>query len=142
MFQRFNSLKERTVNIPVTEEMFRYLFSKQNIEGINKLSVSFEEEGIAFDGEVIKLMLPISFHILLVPFLATGRKLSFELKRIKPVNNNWINNKIFNGRTGITFENNILTIDLNQFEKIRKVPFGTIRNFQYTNKVIWCQIGI
>lgn len=93
-------------------------------------------------GEAKKMLLSTKFSITLQPVEVSGRKLSFNMVEMKPLNNEWIKQKIFNKLHSMVYNNGILTIDLNEIEKIRKIPVGKINKFEIKDKILWCTLGL
>ena len=136
------SLADKYIKIPITEEMFLYVFNKQNVEGIEDLTIEFAESTFQIKGSVKKMLIPIQFYIELKPKNANGRSLSFDIVELKPLNQDWIKKKLFNKPPVISYQDGVTTIDLNTFEKVKSIPVGTIKDFEIKNKRLYVSLGV
>lgn len=59
-----------------------------------------------------------------------------------PLNQDWIKKKVFNKLPFANYENELLQIDLNTFETVKKFPIGQIRDFKIEDDKMWVKIGL
>ncbi|HEY4549739.1 MAG TPA: hypothetical protein VIG98_05630, partial [Bacillus sp. (in: firmicutes)] len=82
--------------------------------------------------EVKKMMLKknVSFTITLKPVQLEKRTIVFELVEMKPVDMNFINNKIFSRPPFLEYTNRTINIDFNAWDIVKKVPVGNIKSYE------------
>ncbi|MCA1031368.1 hypothetical protein LCL95_10055 [Bacillus timonensis] len=136
------TFKDLSIPIPITSNMLLMLFKRVDVEGLSNFDVLIHDEKVCFRGTFKKMLLNIPFQIDLKPVGASERKLSFEICRMKPINVNWINEILFNRASGVSYHNSNVTIDLNEFDQIRNIPIGTIRDVEVKNDKIFVRIGL
>jgi hypothetical protein len=59
-----------------------------------------------------------------------------------PLNQDWIKKKLFNKPPFVNYQNGLLQIDLNGFEKVKAIPVGEIREFKIEDNKMLVRIGL
>lgn len=139
-------LKEKGISVPITSNMFSGILQSQTekfeFEGIYDLEVLFIDNYIKITGNAKKLLLKIPFKIELAPSKAEQRMVKFKIRSMTPLNQDWIKKKIFNKQPFVNYENELLQIDLNGFEKVKAIPIGQIQDFKIEEDKMWVRIGL
>ncbi|WP_042458994.1 hypothetical protein [Neobacillus dielmonensis] len=135
---------EKGVPISISQQMIHELIKKT--DKVKETSVVIAEDGITITGktEVEKLMIKkdISFLIKLLPVKMENREIHFKIEKFKPLNLNFLNKKIFHNPPFLSYDGNLIKMDVNGWEKVKKVPFGNIKNYELTDGKITLSIGI
>ncbi|MBM7572321.1 hypothetical protein [Aquibacillus albus] len=134
-------LLPRFVSVPIKKEMILYVLNRKKPKEINDLDVLFEDNYIIIKGKMKKMGLSINFSVKLLPIEMDGRMLQFRLMHLKPMNHPWLNKIIFN-RPPISLKKDIVSVDLNQIEKVKSIPIGTIKKIEIRNQMIWLGIWL
>jgi hypothetical protein len=134
------------ISVPITSKMFSSILKNQTEkiedEGIYNIEVLFIDNYIKVTGNTKKLLLNIPFKIELVPSIAEQRTIKFEIRSMTPLNQDWIKKKIFNKPPFVSYENELLQIDLNAFETVKEFPLGQIRDFKIKDDKMWMKIRL
>lgn len=141
LLQMKSKFEEKYVTIPIKAEMLLHLFRKQRIEGISNLDVSINNKSVVISG-IAKKVLDIVFYVEIIPIRAEGRKLYFEIMNMKPINQGWIKKKVFNKGPTVSYIEGLVCLDLNEIEKVKAIPFGTIRKMEVKANKLYVGIGI
>lgn len=147
LFQKAGGiLKDKSIPIPITSGMFSWMLETQTekieAEGLYEVEVLFRDNYIQVSGIAKKLLLKIPFSIELIPSSAEQRIIKFDIRSITPLNHDWIKKKIFNKPPYVNFENDLLHINLNGYEKVRAIPVGQIVDFKIEDDKMWVRIGL
>ncbi|MBM7690743.1 hypothetical protein JOC77_000146 [Peribacillus deserti] len=138
-----NKLGDRGINIPITADILKFMIqNKQPHESIHKMDVEFYESFLRFSGKAKKFLMEIKFEIDLQPLKAEKRVLFFEVKEMKPLNQDWIKSRIFNRPPLLSYIEGNMILDLNQLEAVRKVPLGSIKHFELKDDKLWVKLGL
>ncbi|MDT0160657.1 hypothetical protein [Bacillus sp. AG4(2022)] len=139
-------LKDKNISIPITSGMFSWMLESQTekieSEGLYNIEVVFRDNHIRITGTAKKLLLKIPFSIVLTPSSAEKRIIKFDTGSMTPLNHDWIKKKIFNNPPYVNFENDLLHINLNGFEKVRAIPVGQILDFKIEDDKMWVRLGL
>lgn len=136
------AVSELGVPIPITESMIKKALERAELEDISNLIVYFVDDTLVVEGKTKKLAMSISFSFVLRPQKSSGRQMFFDIVEMKPLNIGWINKKIFTQPPYVTCEENVICLDLNGFDVIKKIPVGTIQSFQIEGDKLWVKIGL
>lgn len=71
-----------------------------------------------------------------------NREIHFKNEKFKPLNLDFLNKKIFNNPPFVTYDGKIIKIDFNNWEKVKKIPIGNIKNYELAEGKILLTIGI
>lgn len=140
--QTVKKLENKFVSIPISEEMLLLTLKKQELKEVTNLELKLTEETIVISGIAKKLLMNIQFSIELKPLHSIKRQISFEVITIKPLNHDWIKQIILNKPPFLMYEKGIVTMDLNQIEKIKTVPVGSIKAFEVKEGKLWVSVGV
>ncbi|RBN37735.1 hypothetical protein DMN50_28960, partial [Priestia megaterium] len=90
-------MAESGVTVPISASMLMRIFQKQMTkqDQIQQFSISFQDSYIHVNGIIKKFLVRIPFSIVLEPLEAKERTLLFKIHEMKPLNQNWINYRIF-----------------------------------------------
>jgi hypothetical protein len=138
-------LEDKGLPIPITADMLLWMFRNQKNderESIHNIDVVFKDDFIRISGLVKKLLIQIYFEIDLKPLKAEKRILCFQVLRMKPLNQGWIKGKIFNRPPFLSYEDDILKINLDGVEKVRAVRVGNIKDFEIRSGKLWVKVGV
>lgn len=134
-----NKFKEKLMN--VSKNGFEIPISSANMEqligmklGNKDVKVEITPEHLVLHGttEVKKMMFKkdVSFKITLKPIKLDKRTIQFEIVDMKPVNINFITNKIFNKPPFVEYENQTIRVDFNAWDAVKKIPVGNIKSYE------------
>ncbi|MFY2253202.1 hypothetical protein ACOSZH_25225 [Priestia megaterium] len=137
-------LVDKGIYVPITADMLKLILQKQvnKNDKIYNLEVEFQEDFIRVNGTVKKLLINIPFALDLKPVKSKKRVLYFEIKQMKPLNQDWIKTKVLSKPPYLTYTKGSMTLDLNQVKKIKSIPLGTIQSFEMQNSKLLVKIGI
>jgi hypothetical protein len=126
--------------ICMSEELVNRLLHLQPLEGTSNLQCSFEGEHLVLTGTTKVMLVPVPFRLELKPLMAKGRRIQFEVIDLKPTLKESMKRKLLKDAEGVTYEDNKLTINFNENEIVRSIPFGKLAGVQIKDKVLWCKI--
>lgn len=137
-------LKDKGISVPITSDMLMQLLQKQidQNDNIYNFNIVFKEDFIRFSGSTKKLLLEIPFELDLKPLKSEGRVLYFDVKNMKPLNQDWIKSKILNKPPLLVYGKGSTQLDLNQVEKIQAIPVGNIQHFEIREERLWVKVGL
>lgn len=80
--------------------------------------------------EVKKMMFKkkVSFRMALKPVHTEKRTITFELIELKPIDRDFINQKLFNRPPIFEYDNRRIKMNMNAWNIVRKIPIGTIQS--------------
>ena len=141
-----NAIENKAITVPISASIFNTLIEKYPIEAINNASVAIQDGLLVVSGttSVKKLGFKkeLDFTISLKPVSANNRTLELELVSLKPLDFNKINQKLLQRPPVITYNNRLLSIDLNAIDAVKKVPFGQIKNFTVEESELLVTLGL
>lgn len=126
--------------IRMSEELVNRLLHLQPLEGTSNLQCSFEGEHLVLTGTTKVMLVPVPFRLELKPIMAKGRRIQFEVVDLKPSLKESMKKKLLKDADGVTYEDNKLTINFNDIEVVRDIPFGKLAGVRIKDKVLWCKI--
>lgn len=126
--------------IRISEELINRLLQLQPIEGTSNLQCTFEGENLVLTGTTKVMLVPVPFRLELSPVMAKGRRLQFDVVDLKPALKESMKKKLLKDAEGVIYEDNKLTVNLNEIEVLRDIPFGKLAGLRIKDKVLWCKI--
>lgn len=143
----FMDFKEKkAVDLPLNASVFEKILERQSIEDVENLQVKIEEGLLILEGDTkVKkygLSKNIHFTLSLKPVHAEGRALQFELKKMKPLDFSTVHKKIFHKPPVVTYDERVIQIDLNAFDKVKAIPIGHIKEIAIQNEQFIVSIGL
>ncbi|MDF0728891.1 hypothetical protein PY093_19960 [Cytobacillus sp. S13-E01] len=137
-----NKIEDKQVQIPINSEMILYILKKQEIEGISNLDVTITDDLMKISGIAKKMLLSIDFSFDLKPKSTSGRVITFEVVGMKPLNQEWIKNRVFNKPKVLSYHSNCISIDINEIESIKNIPVGKIKGFSIKDNKLLVGLGV
>lgn len=143
----FMDFKEKkAVDLPLNASVFEKILERQSIEGVEDLQVKIEEGLLILEGDTKVKKFGISknihFTLSLKPVHAEGRALQFELKKMKPLDFSTVHKKIFHKPPVVTYDERVIQIDLNAFDKVKAIPIGHIKEIAIQDEQFIVSIGL
>ncbi|MEB6113325.1 hypothetical protein SFB93_10180 [Kurthia gibsonii] len=143
----FMDFKEKkAVDLLLNASVFEKILERQSIEGVEDLQVKIEEGLLILEGDTKVKKFGISknihFTLSLKPVHAEGRALQFELKKMKPLDFSTVHKKIFHKPPVVTYDERVIQIDLNAFDKVKAIPIGHIKEIAIQNEQFIVSIGL
>lgn len=143
----FMDFKEKkAVDLPLNASVFEKILERQSIEGVEDLQVKIEEGLLILEGDTKVKKFGISknihFTLSLKPVHAEGRALQFELKKMKPLDFSTVHKKIFHKPPVVTYDERVIQIDLNAFDKVKAIPIGYIKEIAIQDEQFIVSIGL
>ncbi|MFJ7684065.1 hypothetical protein [Peribacillus butanolivorans] len=94
--------------------------------------------------EVKKMMFKknVPFRITLKPVHVEKRTISFELVEMKPIDRNFINQKIFNRPPFFEFENRMIKMNFNAWNIVKRIPVGTIKSYELAEGALKIKLSL
>lgn len=137
-------MAESGVTVPISASMLMRIFQKQMTkqDQIQQFSISFQDSYIHVNGIIKKFLVKIPFSIVLEPLEAKERTLVFKIHEMKPLNQNWINYRIFHKSLVTTYEEKQIHINLNEIDKVKVIPVGKIKQFSIQDEKLRVKIGL
>ncbi|MCK1994198.1 hypothetical protein GW626_20175 [Peribacillus muralis] len=120
------------IPIMLTAAMLEKIIKMQAHEHDIKVEITPGDIRIRGTIEVKKMMFKkkVSFRIIIRPVHVEKRTITFELTEMKPIDKNFINQKLFNRPPFFEYENRMIKMNLNAWSIVKKIPIGTIRSFE------------
>ncbi|AMA63068.1 hypothetical protein ASO14_640 [Kurthia sp. 11kri321] len=143
----FMDFKEKkAVDLLLNASVFEKILERQSIEGVEDLQVKIEEGLLILEGDTKVKKFGISknihFTLSLKPVHAEGRALQFELKKMKPLDFSTVHKKIFHKPPVVTYDERVIQIDLNAFDKVKAIPIGHIKEIAIQDEQFIVSIGL
>ncbi|MCD8511846.1 MAG: hypothetical protein LRY73_19665 [Bacillus sp. (in: Bacteria)] len=142
--EKVSNLSKHGLAITITEETL--LFSAQEYlkdKEITITKIDVQDNATLINGAIKKMGLPIKFSITIAPEGFNEREVFLRVVEMKPLNNKWLNNVIFNRYSKfISYNDNIIQLNIDALEKVKKVRIGRISNFQMQEGKVVVSIGI
>ncbi|MEB7772415.1 hypothetical protein [Kurthia gibsonii] len=143
----FMNLKEKkAVDLPLNASVFEKILERQSIEGVEDLQVKIEEGLLILEGDTkvkkFGLSKNIHFTLSLKPVHAEGRALHFEVKKVKPLDFSAVHKKIFHKPPVVTYDERVIQINLNAFDKVKAIPIGHIKEIAIQDEQFIVSIGL
>lgn len=138
--------EKKAVDLPLNASVFEKILERQSIEGVEDLQVKIEEGLLILEGDTKVKKFGISknihFTLSLKPVHAEGRALQFELKKMKPLDFSTVHKKIFHKPPVVTYDERVIQIDLNAFDKVKAIPIGHIKEIAIQDEQFIVSIGL
>lgn len=143
----FMNLKEKkAIDIPLNANVFQKILERQTVEGVENLQIKIEEGLLVVEGDTkvkkFGLSKNIHFTLALKPVQADGRMLQFELEKMKPLDFSAVHKKIFHKPPVVTYDERMIQIDLNVFDKVKAIPIGHIKEIAIQDEQFIVSIGL
>lgn len=136
------AVDEQTVSIPITGAMMQYLLQKKTVDGVTKLYVEIIEGMVKIKGNAKKMLISVPFEILLKPQRSEGRLLHFEIIKFSPANLEIVKKNVFNQPPFVSYEQGVVSFDLNGLDVVKKVPIGNIKSIEIKEDKVWIRFGL
>ncbi len=111
---------------------------------IHNTEVKIDEEAIEITGEAtVKkhfITASVEFLIELYPIRANDRSLIMKVEKVEPVNVEYLNQEIFNQPPYLTYDNGMITLNLNAWERMDNIPLK-IRSYELKHNHILINVG-
>ena len=142
--KKVSDLKETGVTLKLSKEMILQILQTQiKEESLSISSVEFKDELLIINGVKKQMMVRVKFSIVLIPVGGEKRVLHFKVKRVKPIHNEWLINKILNDKSPhLSYSDHILSMDLAQVEKVKSIPVGNFKNAEIRDGRLLVKIGL
>ena len=141
-----NLKEKKAVDLPLNASVFEKILERQSIEGVEDLQVKIEEGLLILEGDTKVKKFGISknihFTLSLKPVHAEGRALHFEVKKMKPLDFSTVHKKIFHKPPVVTYDERVIQIDLNAFDKVKAIPIGHIKEIAIQDEQFIVSIGL
>lgn len=138
--------EKKAVDLLLNASVFEKILERQSIEGVEDLQVKIEEGLLILEGDTKVKKFGISknihFTLSLKPVHAEGRALQFELKKMKPLDFSTVHKKIFHKPPVVTYDERVIQIDLNAFDKVKAIPIGHIKEIAIQDEQFIVSIGL
>lgn len=138
--------EKKAVDLPLNASVFKKILERQTIEGVEDLQVKIEEGLLILEGDTKVKKFGISknihFTLSLKPVHAEGRALQFEVKKVKPFDFSAVHKKIFHKPPVVTYDERVIQINLNAFDKVKAIPIGHIKEIAIQDEQFIVSIGL
>jgi hypothetical protein len=143
MFNKFkDTLLTKEVTVPVTKSMIQRVIP--DVDGVYDTQINIDEVLIItgiYKLEKLLIKKDIPFEINLKPKYSDGRTLFFDITLLKPYNIEIVKKYALNNKY-MTYSKDLLSIDLNAVDVIKKVPFGKIKRFVVVQDKMLVTLGL
>ncbi|MET3681922.1 hypothetical protein ABID56_000001 [Alkalibacillus flavidus] len=141
---KFADFSQNGVPIKVTQTMLEELIRYHSSEA--DINVDIEPGQIRIYGskEVSKMKIKknVSFEAVLESVHAEKRMIEFKLTKLKPVDLDFINKKLFNRPPFLQYQDRHVKMDFNSWEIVQSVPVGNIKSFEFKDGEIELKLGM
>ncbi|WP_138419529.1 hypothetical protein [Aquibacillus sediminis] len=136
-------VKSSYMAVPVTSSMLRFVLNKKR--RINQINVFITNEQVIISGKVclkkVAFLHAIPFRVTLKPLWAEGRRMAFQLVKLRPVNIQFITKRVLT-KSFLKYEKSVLYIDLNQIRPLNRIPIGKLKGIMLKDEIVYVWIGI
>lgn len=137
----FKSFTSKAVPIPITQSMLHTLLTFKKPEALEALDIRIDEDALTIQGKVKKgVRLP--FYLKLQPIDADKRKLYFKVKKMKPLDFTLVKQLVLNHIPTLSYHKELLTLNLNEIDTVKKIPLGNIKTFSIKDDKLWVYLGL
>ncbi|WP_280768832.1 hypothetical protein [Salipaludibacillus daqingensis] len=139
-----SEFKENGVSVKISKQMI-YQILQDNIqdENITITSVDFKDDLVVVYGIVKKVRMSINVSITLIPEGGQNKKMFFRINKVDPIHSKRINKKLFKDKSPyVSYRDEVISIDLNQIEKVKNIPVGNIKSMEITDGMLVVKIGL
>ncbi|MFE4895544.1 hypothetical protein [Peribacillus butanolivorans] len=130
--------------ITLTASMLERIIKMKSGEQDVKVEITPKHIVLFGTTEVKKMMFKknVPFRITLKPIHVEKRTISFELVEMKPIDRNFINQKIFNRPPFFEFENRMIKMDFNAWNIVKRIPVGTIKSYELAEGALKIKLSL
>lgn len=130
--------------VKITENMMELAMKQQEKVTDAKVKIADGEIIISGKTEVKKVFVKkdVAFEAVLRPIELKGRKIECELVKVKPLDLNAVNNKLLNKPPFVAYSERTVSLDLEAWEVVKKVPVGKLKDFSVDKGAITVVLGI
>ncbi len=113
----------------IKEEQLESWMVEKMPSNMKDFKVNFlDDDLLLIKGQISKVGIPVKFSLTLKPGTVNGRIANFQIVEFKPLNAEWIKQKVLNRPPYLQYDANQVHIDLNGHPTLKKVPFGSIKS--------------
>lgn len=138
--------EKKAITVPITADILNGIIQRYPIEAIDQAEVTIEKGLVKVSGttKVKKFGFEkeLDFILHLKPVHVEKRTLQLELVEMKPLNFNTINKKLLQRPPVITYDNRLISVDLNAIDIVKKLPVGNVKQFEVEDNKIMVEIGL
>ncbi|KQU22133.1 hypothetical protein ASG65_20660 [Bacillus sp. Leaf13] len=130
--------------ITLTASMLERIIKMKSGEQDVKVEITPKHIVLFGTTEVKKMMFKknVPFRITLKPVHVEKRTISFELVEMKPIDRNFINQKIFNRPPFFEFENRMIKMNFNAWNIVKRIPVGTIKSYELAEGALKIKLSL
>ncbi|MEK4538532.1 hypothetical protein NST21_24960 [Peribacillus sp. FSL K6-1552] len=130
--------------ITLTASMLERIIKMKSGEQDVKVEITPKHIVLFGTTEVKKMMFKknVPFRITLKPVHVEKRTISFELVEMKPIDRNFINQKIFNRPPYFEFENRMIKMNFNAWNIVKRIPVGTIKSYELAEGALKIKLSL
>ncbi|MGW6300345.1 hypothetical protein [Peribacillus butanolivorans] len=130
--------------ITLTASMIERIIKMKSGEQDVKVEITPKHIVLFGTTEVKKMMFKksVPFRITLKPIHVEKRTISFELVEMKPIDRNFINQKIFNRPPFFEFENRMIKMNFNAWNIVKRIPVGTIKSYELAEGALKIKLSL
>ncbi|MFD4931543.1 hypothetical protein ACFWMS_21990 [Peribacillus butanolivorans] len=130
--------------ITLTASMLERIIKMKSGEQDVKVEITPKNIVLFGTTEVKKMMFKkiVPFRITLKPAHVEKRTISFELVEMKPIDRNFINQKIFNRPPFFEFENRMIKMNFNAWNIVKRIPVGTIKSYELAEGALKIKLSL
>lgn len=142
--EKMTDISTNGLNIPISSSMMERLIGLKL--GNRDVKVEITPEYLVLYGttEVKKMMFKknISFRITLEPIELDQRTIQFKLVEMKPVDINFISNKIFSKPPFLEYKERTIKIDLNAWDAVKEISMGNIKSYEMVEGALNIKVSL
>lgn len=142
--EKITDISTNGLKIPISSSMIERLIGLKL--GNQDVKVEITPVHLVLYGktEVKKMMIKknLSFRITLEPIQLESRTIQFKLVDMKPVNINFVSNKIFNKPPFIEYTEQTVKIDLNAWDAVKDISVGNIKSYEMVEGAINIKLSL
>ncbi|MEA3319905.1 MAG: hypothetical protein U9Q88_07735 [Bacillota bacterium] len=140
-----NQMKNsKGIPVPITSNMLKEVLKRN--DKLQDVSVSITKGEFIVTGKAeadLKLTKKdLSFSISLVPVKLEGRQLIFKVAKLKPLNLNILNKRIFDKPPHVNYSRGHIKIDFNSWDIVKMIPVGKITRYEMGEGRITIMVGV
>ncbi|MET3322247.1 hypothetical protein [Peribacillus butanolivorans] len=130
--------------ITLTASMLERIIKMKSGEQDVKVEITPKHIVLFGTTEVKKMMFKknVPFRITLKPVHVEKRTISFELVEMRPIDRNFINQKIFNRPPFFEFENRMIKMNFNAWNIVKRIPVGTIKSYELAEGALKIKLSL
>lgn len=132
------------IPVPITSNMLKEVLKRN--EKVHDVTVSITKGEFIVTGKAkadLKLTKKdLPFSISLVPVKIEGRQLIFKIAKLKPLNLNILNKRIFDKPPHVKYSSGHIQIDFNSWDIVKMIPVGKITSYEMEDGRITIMVGV